>query len=236
MCTQTKQVVNRTSSYSIGHFIELIFTESWPASYSQGLPQQWRWGQMGFLGFVVISLIVGPMLIISIKSFAPKLSKSPQTWSTWDLNQYRRWVHNSIHGRFCSSKDVDLPSGRLDARDPACWIIFSSISQWESKLTVSVKQKTGLIPYTCGSTVQGGDSSCIWNQNHKTQGKWSKCWEVFVLKQLYSIHNLYEWQMIMKHFSKVPTRFENSSPPQSTLQWCERSSKSSLQTGRDIKI
>jgi hypothetical protein len=36
-------------------------------------------GQIGFLGFVVISLIVGPMLIISIKSFAPKLSKSPQT-------------------------------------------------------------------------------------------------------------------------------------------------------------
>jgi hypothetical protein len=35
--------------------------------------------QMGFLGFVVISLIVGPMFIISIKSFAPKLSKSPQT-------------------------------------------------------------------------------------------------------------------------------------------------------------
>jgi hypothetical protein len=34
---------------------------------------------MGFLGFVVTSLIVGPMLIISIKSFAPKLSKSPQT-------------------------------------------------------------------------------------------------------------------------------------------------------------
>jgi hypothetical protein len=28
LCTQTKQVVNHTSSYSIGHFIELIFNES----------------------------------------------------------------------------------------------------------------------------------------------------------------------------------------------------------------
>jgi hypothetical protein len=36
-----------------------------------------KMGQMGFLGFVAISLIVGPMLIISIKSFAPKLSKFP---------------------------------------------------------------------------------------------------------------------------------------------------------------
>jgi hypothetical protein len=114
--------------------------------------------------------------------------------------------------------------------------LFKYFTVRKQACSVCVKQKTGLIPSTCGTNVQGGDSSCIWNQNHKTWGKWSKFWEVFVLKQLYSIHNLYEWQMIMKHFSKVPTRFENSSPPQSTLQWCARSSKSSLQTGRDIKI
>jgi hypothetical protein len=39
--------------------------------------------------------------------------------------------------------------------------VFSSFSVRKQAYSVCVKQKTGLIPCTCGTTVQGGDSSCI---------------------------------------------------------------------------
>ncbi len=70
------QVVNHTSSYSIRHFIELIAMLNHDQLAIHQDHQNNDDGSNGIFRICCdILLIFGPMLIISIKSLAPKVSK-----------------------------------------------------------------------------------------------------------------------------------------------------------------
>jgi hypothetical protein len=78
--------------------------------------------------------------------------------------------------------------------------------------------KTGLPLVGVWKMCMKGIFSHIWNQNHKSHDANEAKWLRFI-KQWYNTHNLYEWQMIMKHFPQ----FWNNPTPQQQWWLCARS-------------